>query len=307
MYNAKQKELYISELRTNAGKSDARYMFEATEQIEEQNKTDLCAFSNELISKALTQIAGIKTGTQKKAVLKFKAYIKWCLQNNIEKTNADALKFHIDSLGLDMFYIQSVSSPGHLQSCLDEIFAPEEELVTDNVYRAFLWLAFAGMEKDDILRLKSTDLDIKNKCVYGSENESYSLPNQSLNVLKICAEATHFNYTHARYTKYWERVQSEQLLRNVKSELTDNTIRKRLREARFDSQGDLKTQMELTYSHVWLSGIFFRARISEITENRKPNFLDIAVKEVGEFSDFAVIKAKEYLRDYTRWKAAFPV
>lgn len=306
MYNAEQKELYISQLKTSAGKSDAQYMFKATEQIEEKNNADICSFSNELISEALTPIAGIKTKAHKQMVLKFKTYIKWCIKNNITNTNTDALKFNIDMIGLDLFYTQTVSSPGHLQSCLDEIFTPEDELGTDNIYRAFLWLAFAGMEKDDILMLKSTDFDIKNKCVYGRENESYHLPDQSLNVIKICAEATHFNYTHARYTKYWERVQSDQLLRNVKSELTDNTIRKRLREARFDAQGNLKTKMELTYSHVWLSGIFFRARISEITENRKPNFLDIAAREVGEFNDFAVIKSKEYLRDYTRWKAAFP-
>lgn len=317
MYNKDIKERFIaSEETTPERAKKIAEFFNTIGAYEEKVGADICSISGEALREAITQIGGVTRQSQKNLMTGLRSYIKWCLNNGIPGACDALLKFDITEIGLDKIHRQLYANPIHLQKTLDAVFDPESKNTSDNAYRAYFWLAYAGVPQEDVFRVTVKDVDLR-KMTVELNGERFQFEQQGKAAIKNCVELDSFIIQHTNYTKDWKRYDSDQLLRGVKGEITYNAMKNFVRRAIFNPDKTPKINTELGYEHVKLSGKFYRMRMMEV-QGIEIDFYDIARAEMAgkeykldkstvTMKTLCTQKAKLIEADYKRWKAAYPV
>ena len=222
---------------------------------------------------------------------------------------------NVDSADVEKMRKQMVASPLHLQTCLDKMYMPESEETIDDIYRCYFWMAFSGVEEDDVLSIKDSDLDFDNMVIKYNDRE-LPIYRESLHAFKNAATLTSFVYFHPRYTKLIRRnrVSGNEIMRGIKSSTKINSIRTTIAE-KFLAAQDLGIQVQrLSFGRIKLSGLFYR--VYEMEQAGMPISFSEAIiehtnKDMQVMTRDAVIIRKqrrlenEYKEDYFRWKLAF--
>lgn len=322
MYNEELKKRFIS-YHTKSGRMEkfCISIFNKVAKYEEQWNADVCSVKGEDLQKMINDITGgLRSRSQLTSMVVLRAYANYCIREGVPHSCDGLLRIDAESIGLGTLRFRRVSFPITLQNYLDEICSPESLKATDSIYRCFYWLAYMGMKEQDILSLKTSDVNFE-KLIVEYNGKTYDIYKEAIPALKNCVELTSFYFNHPCYkvNSWKDRAQGDSLLRGIKGVLSQTHFRTSLAKATFDytkSPPVKKTKMQLSYHRVWISGVFYRMYEQEIS-GREVNFEAIAAEfmegkvynfEKSGGKNYGIRKreiARDFFEDYQRWKLAF--
>ncbi|MBP5462713.1 MAG: hypothetical protein J6Y20_11420 [Lachnospiraceae bacterium] len=277
---------------------------------------DLCTKSAEELQPLVDAAVGFRSKSKPMRVSLLREYVKWCLKNGVPGACDGMLQVQISSI--DKMKHQTVTSPLHLQVYLNKICDPENEETTDNIYRCFYWLAYSGVEEEEILKVKVSEIDFSS-LVVRHNGEEFPIYRESLAAFRNCVNLTQFLYKHPNYSSdkivYKERAPGDTVVRGIKNAPLLQTVRVELSRKSKRAIESGKTDLKLSYFRVWLSGLFFKTYERELA-GFPVNFLDAAERfmdgkeynlESGRNTRSAYQRrvARDYLKDYEIWKMTF--
>ena len=317
MFNEEQKVKFAKEFTDKITVRDnIRRIFDAIEPFEEKWRADICTRNAEELQPAFDAVAGLRNGSRKVPMQILQAYANWCISHGIPDA-CDGI-MHVDSIGAEKIARHMVSTPHQLQLCLDQVCDPESMKTTDNTVRVFLWLAFSGMKEEDTPRITPKNVDFK-CAVVRLDGEEYPIYREAFQSFYNCAELKQFVYIHPNYnaneTHYRERVEGDQLLRGFRSMPQLHTMQVELSRRVRRAADEGKVDTLISYSRVWLSGIFYR--MWEREQAGMPVDFSEQARRYAEGKTYKLSSgrnlreakiraiAKDFEADYLRWKQIF--
>lgn len=328
MFNEEVKNNFISEFTTSISRRHAAVvMFNAVEKFETKWGKDICTANKTELQSVIEEIIGLRRSSKKLRLSILKEYIHWCIDNHIEGATDDLFKIEDEDFGLQKIKRQMVANPQHLQRYLNCICESEKEETVDCIYRCFYWLAYSGLQEDDVFNIRSKDIDLEDM-VIRYNNEEYPIYRESIPAFKNCINLTQFRYKHPNYSAdkiiFKDRAPGDMLLRGIGSTKSIKAVRvdmsRRARNPKFKSkqdENDTSLDLKLSFYRVWLSGLFYRTYEAE-RAGMPADFLAVA----EEFMEGKTYKldsgrntigakqrqlARDYLEDYNRWKEAYSI
>lgn len=319
MYNEDIKIRFIREYTKSITRADACVQaFDAMQPYEEQWGADLCTRTKEELSPVIEQLVGFRVRSRWQRIIIFQKYVRWCLANKIEGACDGMLR--IDNVGLSKVRTQMVSNPTQLQMYLDAICDPESEQTIDNIYRCFYWMAYSGMDEDQILNTRVSDVDLENMIIRADGNE-YDICREAIPAFRNATTLTEFVYKHPNYPPdkivRRNRAPGDMLIRGFRSSASASSIRVELSRRSKKNMQDGSTDKQLSHYRVWLSGLFYRMHKREVAgipvdfSGAASKFMEGKTYKLDSGRNTPEAKkravANDYLQDYERWKAALQV
>lgn len=315
MFNEKLKSEFIKHYTDSVKtRTLCESLFNALEKYESSWNADICTKSQSELEPVLDEIVSFRSKYKMPRLTILRNYARYCISLKIPGACDGILQ--VSPLGLDKLKKHMVSNPLMLQIYLDSLYEPEVEETTNNIYRCFYWLAYAGIDEDDILNIKCTDVDFDNMLIRYKEL-NYPIYRESLPAFRNCALLMQFKYWNPSGTtaKYIDRVSGDQLLRGIKSVQDIKTIRVSLSRTSKRKIEEGKTTLKLSYKRVYLSGMFYRKYETEMA-GIPVDFDDEAAKFIaGKTYKFDSCRkstnqklrdiSQSYNDDYQRWKLVF--
>ena len=313
MYNTEVKQAFLDEyIQTPLSKKFYYLIFEAFEPYEMEWEADLCTVPEESLREVIKNISGMRHTSGVARISALKNYVRWSLARGMPNARDDML--YIQDAGDGAFETKTVVNPLHLQQYLDIVFSPENDESIDNIYRAFLWLLFSGVQPDDALKIKSENIDFENMEI-NFDNNKYPIYKGALPSIKNCINLTQFarRRVDRKNPIYKDRFPGDYLMRGLNGVMSKSVIKvgisKKIKEA-LDSG---KTDIRVSPNRVWLSGLFYRMSEREmaglpldieymstqIIEGREYTLSDVS-ENVKRYKKKQFIN--EYIHDYERWK-----
>lgn len=311
MFNHEIKEKFINDYTTSISMQRACVtLFNVFEPYEKEWGADLCTQSADVLQPIVNGTVGIRANSKKLRLSILREYVKWCIKNGVPGAQEGMFSVEVD--GTEKMRQQTVANPLHLQMYLNQIFEPESEKTVENTYRCYYWLAYAGMQEEDILNVKTSDVDFSNMIVRFGDKE-YPIYREAIPAFKNCVTLSQFIYKHPNYAldkvSYRDRADGDQLLRGFRACPSITAMRVELSRRSRWSIEEHKTTMRLSYFRLWISGLFYR--MYEMEKAGVPvDFSDVAAQFVEGRTYKSGSKpykkiAMGYLVDYERWKATF--
>jgi site-specific recombinase XerC len=317
MYNENVKRTFIKEItHSESTAKDYQSLFDACEAYENEISKDICQMDEQELQYIVDKLIGIRGQSRTSRLIRLRTYTKWCINAKID--NARDAMLNIKSAGLNRMRACTVSSPTHLDNWLNQLYTPTEDKTVDCVYRCFVWLAYSGVNEDDILSLTEDNIDLDEMEVHYN-GKSYPIYREAVPTLKNCIELKQFSYLHPNYNKIvWkERAPGKQLIRGLKEAKSVKIIRTALSRHIKQQEAVIPDIAKLSYFRIWLSGVFYRTYESE-RMGFEPNFMDIVEDNFrgrtykldsgrNTLDAKKSQKHRDYLEDYKRWKLAFNI
>lgn len=319
MYNEELKTKFIRSYTQSINTANvATTIFNSFSLYEEGWQADLCTKSAEELQPVIDKVMALRMRSQWVAMNILKEYVRWCIINKVPSACDGML--HITMVGLDKVRKQMVSSPLHLQKCLDKVFTPEEDRTIDNIYRCYYWMAYAGLKEEDAVLVKASDICFSEQCI-NFNGKSYTLYKESLPAFHNAVELREFMYQHPNYKKpvARPRVEGDDIMRGIRANTKPLTIRSILSKRMKEAEETGKTEVKLSYFRAWMSGIFYRMYEQE-RAGIPANFSGVAADMMAgktyrieginkriKISHRQNSKAHDYMEDYQRWKLAFAI
>lgn len=301
MYNSAQKKQFIQSY-TNDIKlaSKCEKVFDVAGAFEKKWSADLCTVAEDELRPLVEQLLGGRMVRAWDKALVLRDYIKWC--KNIKHIQASDAIFHLKIHEIQRSSNMMVDSPQRLKLYLDRIFYDDDPQGTNNIYRCYFWLAFSGVREEDSIKISSKNIDPTHR-VINFNDTFHPVYKESVEVFKNCMELNSFLYEHPGYPSRWrERAPGNTLLRGFKPITSTNYLR--VEALRVQS----RKQTKLSYRSIWLSGVFYRTYVDELS-GITPDFVDVAKTCLIGDDDMSIQKvqrrAGEYLKDYNKWKFIF--
>lgn len=305
MYNEELKNRFMAGYgNSGRGKAAVRDIFRAFEPYEKKRGTDLCALSVEEIESAIDEIKAPHTSNEFFQLMVLKDYSKWCVAQKVPGA-CDAAS-QIQANGADTVRKQMVSGPAELQRYLDIVFDDAAKQTTDIRCRTYLWLAFSGVKEEDVLKIRSDDIDLPAMRIYLPNGGACPIYPEASLALYSAATLKDFAFFHPYYTgERRKRVDSDILLRGIKSNGSITAIRAEVSDGAAKANERGETTQRLSYNRVYMSGEFFRAYEDE-QAGCEVSFRKFAEKESPNLKkEYLRRKASDYKRDYLQWKLTF--
>lgn len=319
MYNQEIKERFISQFAKSADGAERNVrLYKKLGAYERRWSADLCTRSAEEIESALTEALGvIRKDNTRFARASVYAYLKWCKDNDIEGA-IDPVKIKISTE--DNVRVRMITGPLQLQRYLDQVFKPEDMQTVDNAYRCYCWLAFGGVPDNEVFNVTIDEVDFT-RMVVRHNGEEFPIYREAVPAFKNCVTCTEFyaecNRVYTNTMRVRRRPDIKTLIRTTGKTANRTTIisqfQKRVKYAMDTGQ----TTLNLSYSRIWLSGIFYRVYEAE-RAGIEPDFIEIAdwmIKANGasDVESKTWSEHRTYLRtikyglqkDYAEWKKLF--
>ena len=318
MYNEELKKQFMkSYAKTQNNESTLKLcetVFKAFEESEREWDADLCTRTASELQPVIGKIVGLRVRSKWVKLLILKDYVRWCIAMDVPGVRDDMLS--ITNVGLDKVKTQTIPNPTALQKYLDIICLPESLKTTDNIIRCYFWLAYAGMQEDDIFEIMCGDIDFDNMEIkYAKRNRTVPIYKEAIKSLRDCSELEYFSYIHPNNPehKLRQRLPGNLLLRGIRANFTKEYTRTAM--SRRAKENNDKTDLRLSYFRVWISGVFYRAHEGELA-GIKPDFSAIAQEQMegktykldsGRNTMAAKHRqlTRDYEEDYERWKLAW--
>lgn len=290
LYNAELKERFMSErATTKVSRSLFVNVFEYVAPFEREYDADICTWDEDRLRPVLEKLVGFRSYSGKNRENLLKRYIKWCFSVGVPNASSSIFGVNVD--GLNRVREMLVSGPEHLQRCLNVFLTPESDKTADNILRGYCWLAFSGMNDDEIIEVRKSDVDLQNLCVHSNGRE-FPLYRESLPCIRNLRDLPSFKYFHEGYTDefVWRfRPEGDKLLRGIRTaEPSLYNIRSRLSNKSSEAFNAGKTDIKISYFRVWLSGEFYRMYQNE---------------RMGEQVDFTYLAKRAMLAHEARGKS----
>lgn len=165
-----------------------------------------------------------------------------------------------------------VANPLHLQTYLDKIYCPESDGGVDNIYRAYFWMAYMGIEECNFFDIKESDVDLDNMVIYYN-GAAYSIYRESIKVFRNLVELKSFKLNTKTANTQRNRVSGDVIMRGARGHGTIGTVRSMVsaRVTKAETDGDV--DIRLNFSSLHMSGLFYRVNQME-QAGFKPNFAE---------------------------------
>lgn len=323
MYQPEIKQRFITEFTSGKDMQDRiRRLFQSFESAEQAAGTDLTLLPAETLQKAFSAGNGLRSSAAEDMLYVLRAYYKWRIQNNLP---AEKSVFVLTTDDLGKVFDQMVGSPLHLLQKLDNVFDLPEEETVHCVYRTYLWLAFIGVEEEDVVHIKTKDVRLSAMTLtYGGR--TYELPRESLLDFTKTCRLTSFNFDNRHYQMRRDRAPGDYLLRTIRMpqfSLASSRVlvSQMLNRRACDPSGRrINEGYKLSYGRIALSGVFYRAYERERI-GLDPGFQELVNAEIdpkiqsgeyklGKYRTPNKIKnqrLRAYQKDYRRWKLVFVI
>lgn len=316
MYNEDLKKRFVRDYTGSLNTANvAATVFNAVEKYETEWNADLCTRSTEELQSVIDEIVGLRSRSKWMTLTILKEYVKWCIAMKVPGACDGML--HIEAVGLDKIRHQMVSSPLHLQRFMDSIFDPEGDETIDNIYRCYFWMAYGGIDEDDTIFIRNEDVDFS-EMIIRYKTISVPIYREALPAFRNAVNLTSFVYRHPNYSKTIrrDRVPGDTIMRGIKAVTKTFTMRATLSKRNIKAVEEGKTDMQLSFYRVRMSGLFYRIYEME-RAGIAPNFSDAALR-VMDGKTYS-LKGREkiehkqnrierdYMEDYQRWKLAFSI
>lgn len=339
MFNEEIKQKFISSKRpsgkmyTISTQDTIRTIFDMVQVYEHEYQVDFAQMNALQMQTTLDNIGGVRARTAEAIFYYLKEYVKWCAQNGMQTSEAINV-VRVDAI--EKFRSCMVSSPAHLKKCIDAAFPNPECNTIEYVYRALLWLAFIGFHDFEAIQIRESDVKLEDMLiVYPGRFEPYMIYSEALpDIRKVTNDLPDFLEPRGKNGVVKQREFGDRILRGKVTKKTPEqqlatTIPQMLSRA-FKNAADKYTEngmdiprdlsLNLSYSRVRLSGVFYRAYDLE-RMGCEPTFNDevsrefqrkkaqdrYTIKEERTESKIQYEIRKNYLEDYARWKSAFSV
>lgn len=313
MFNEDQKIRFIRSYTDSIKTAGvATNVFNSFEEHEKEWGADLCTRTQEELQPVIDDILGLRSKSRWMTLSILKEYVKWCQMMRIPGTNDGML--HIEVAGIDKVRKQMVSSPLHLQRYLDQVFDPESLETIDNIYRCYYWMAYGGIKEEHTLLIKKSDVDLE-RMLIRYRDTSVPIYREAVPAFRNVITLESFVYQHPHYEDIRrDRVPGDELMRGVKATTKTMTIRSTLSRKSAEALKAGKTDQQLSFHRISLSGLFYR--VYELERIGVPvNFSEAAVSFM-EGRTYVLSKRdkiehkqnrieRDYIEDYQRWKLAF--
>lgn len=316
MYNNELKTKFIGDYTQSINTANvAAAVFTAMEPFEEVWRADLCTKSTEELQPVIDKVTGLRFRSQWMSLTILREYVKWCMAMRVPGACDGML--HITAAGLDKVRRQMVSSPLHLQQYLDKVFSKEEDETVDNLYRCYYWMAYGGIHDDDVLLVKVSDVNFTEMCIqYGDTHAP--IYREALPAFHNAVELKSFLYVHQNplYKTRRDRVPGDTLIRGYRRITQLKYLRSNMSHHAIDAVEQGKTDLQLSFSRVWMSGLFYRMYERE-RAGLPVDFTSVAASLMADKTYIIKGRTKiehrhrqrgrDYMEDYQRWKLAFSI
>ncbi len=307
MYNPEIKERFIRDI-TNSNEQPLRLLkfFNRTAKIEARLGKDLYEMSLEELECVANDVRGFRTSSVGQLIV-LRDYLSWCAANI---PGVVSLFDKIKTTNVDKMRANTVVSPRHLQVYLDALFNPESELGSDNLYRAYYWLAYSGVEEEDFLTVTVDQIDLASLTIL-YRGRRLPIYREAVPCIRNSVESPFFrrvNPKNGKLTNY-SRVESNLLFRGGRTTPTKDSVIAAIKLARKAAITEGRTNKSLNYTGTFYSGIYYRLYEDE-RAGLTPNPLAIA-EELVEGKEYydnhveALRIKRNIMADYEVWKLTF--
>lgn len=324
MYNEELKSRFIEEryAKTPAFAISAKALFSMLGKYEQGWQADIYTKSSEEISKVLSEslIRSVRgeSGSARKKRSIIISYVEWCIKNNIEGVNKDALNLQIPKSKGNIENIL-LHNPDDLSEYLNKVFDKVEDETADIIYRCYCWMAYMGFQELEALETRRGDVDFgRSQIIY--EHMVYPMYPQSIEAFKKCATLTQFKVPRYRYVYNADRAKGNRLLRGISEGAnTPNRMQHELARKTTKALNAGLISSRLSYYQIWLSGHFYRAFEFENAESITPIMPEVyfgrladkqmtnvkySIQKGTSLNTIKNRQVKHYLLDYEAWKNA---
>ena len=301
------KERFISTCTSLETRRRFRGYFDAIEPAERLLSKDVSAFDQRELRDVLSGFGGVRTGNYA-AVMLLRNYVSWCLENKVDGTRVDI--FDVQPSGVADMRLYMVSSPSHLNAVLSALLHSPEEKSTDDIIAAYVWLAFSGLPEIAAGSLTSDDVDMINLAIHYDSAE-YPLYKEAEQVFLNCARAGALAVISSARTIYKPRADVPYLLRDTSGAPVVKKLRSVLTRKVSHAMAD--GLPAISYSRVWLSGVFYRlfereksgAAIDLLSDTPEEIARQISQSKAQMTTKYRNHCIRQYESDYLAWKQAF--
>lgn len=314
MYNEERKLQFIQECGIEESKSLwMTATFNNTQAMEEELGRDLAEMTAEEVGESLATTGVISTATITNRIPLVVRYKKWCADRGLPAVIIRSEDVKVDVS--DNIRDTMVSSPSHLAYLLQKAFPDTIKKSSHCVYRAYLWMGFAGMQMEDAASVRVSDVDLKSRMIHFN-NRWYVIPEEGIGDIRLVCKLKEFARVMRGATVIFERAEGDRILRGrkLKKEITvHGYVRSTLRptvQAGFKEIG----HDGMSFLRIRKSGIFYEMFSREV-KGFAVNFATVAHDDylLGDYKQSnSGSKQKSvrrimlmYERDYASWKNAF--
>lgn len=316
MYNEEQKKRFIKDYTGSLNTANvAVAIFNALEKYELSWNNDFCTRDADELQPAIDAIVGLRNKSKWMSITILREYVKWCIAMKVPGACDGMLK--IESVGLEKIKKQMVASPLHLQRYLDDIFDKEQEETIDNLYRCYFWMAYGGIDEEDVVLIKNDDVDLP-QMVIRFKNIIMPIYREAIPAFKNAVTLTSFQYKHPYYTRSIrrDRVLGDTIMRGIKATTKPFTMRTVISKRNISAIENGLTDLQLSFSRVKMSGLFYRTYEME-RAGIPVTFSEAALRAMDgkTYSLHGREKIihkqnrieRDFFDDYQRWKLAFSI
>ena len=311
MYNEVLKRRFISEIADFQTRRIMALYFDAIESFERARAKDVYAFSVEELEEVIAGFGSARTSSSTSSILRvIRRYTAWCARNNVEGTTDAASHATVDQTA--NMRASMVSGPRHLSDVIDILFYPPSLHSTDDVLSAHVWMAFSGLPESVTALLTPDNFSLEHRMItYGGMK--YPIYDESIPVFSSCLESSYFVRASDRRSVAKPRVQGNLVLRSIYSQPKTITFRANFsRRVMVGLENGLAIP-EISYTRLWLSGVFFRVFERERAGHSVDFFQElpeafskqIASSRANMTSKYRNHCIRQYQSDYIAWKQTF--
>lgn len=311
MYNQDQKSEYIKSVANTV--SMRKYytsVFTSVEKYEEALGMDICSMNQSQLNSVINSdsILSLRYHTREVLVSVLRNYGIWCLGKKVPNALSDITTLRLPDAPADGQSLKDsmLSSPIHLQQFLDSIFLPESDLTIDNVFRTYCWMLFAGMNKEDTVRVRveNVDLDVME---IRFEGYYYPIYREGVPAIRNCMRLNQFReFRQKGGIAERNRVDGDILLRGEgRLDLLYLRIKDAIIRAKAKAFKNGRTSLNPSSASIKLSGIFYRTYMDELAGVPADFYHIVDRYNSCKRNPDRTRAAKGYSMDYISWKNAF--
>lgn len=306
---SERKESFLeSVMQTISDRKMAEKIYNTIVKFEDRIGKRIEEMSTDELARAMMASNVTRNTTSNTFLVYLYKYEKWCKDNGIEfLPDLSQVKYdHTAAIREKM-----VASPQDLQERMDRVFEKQELKTSHCLYRAFLWLLWSGIEDEDIVKVRTSDVDLAVPCVY-VDGMPYKVPMESFQSLYVCATANSFHVVHPIHNNVSRpRVNGDQLLRGVASNTSKRYLTNRI------SDLSAKAGVTMNPNNIYRSGVFYRMYqweketgsldLTQYVQDKaanNPRYYELDARTQNKI--FHSIKS-QVLKDYKNWKSALDI
>lgn len=306
MYDEERRLRFLNTINAVSTRNFYASLFERIAPLEEELGMHIEDMSDEIAKPVFASFKLNRISSVKNTIERFQKYAGWLSENGIEFRP----KLSYGAFGaLSSIAEWMVPSPQALQSRLDKVFLKDDEKTSDNLCRVYLWLMFMGLPSDAAVDVDTKDVDLSVPCVMYN-GAQYRVPPEAFTSFFVAATQSTFIVPHPIHEDaVMTRVNSEKLLRSVKSVPTKRTLENKILQKSSEA-GESISPSDIAYS-----GVFYRAYLAE----KQTGKADLSSYVMTVLAKSKVYDGLSHLqqqrryhtvlsrvrRDYNNWKSAF--